>query len=162
MVVASLVAILLTKPQQLGHLRRDADDVVIARPAAYLAAQRFDLGAQPRGFQRVLDCDCEFVEIERLADKVVGAQLERSLYVVQLRIGRDHDDGAGVARFLELFENVDAAGIGQAHVEQHEIRRLVVRHAERSRSRCQPPERDIPTLRTFAGETNGPASRRRR
>ena len=36
--------------------------------------------------------------------------------------------------FLELFEDFDAAGIGQAHVEQHEIGRLVVGHAQRSRA----------------------------
>ena len=36
--------------------------------------------------------------------------------------------------FLELFEDFDAAGVGQAHVQQHEIGRLVVGHAQRSRA----------------------------
>ena len=51
-----------------------------------------------------------------------------------MRVGSNHDDGARVAGFLELFQQLDAAGVGQAHVEQHEIGRLVVGHAQRSRA----------------------------
>ena len=97
MVVASLVAILLDEAQQLRHLLRDADDVVIAGAAAHLAAQRLNFGAQAGGFERVLDGDRELVEVQRLADEIVGAQLQRGLHVLQLRVGGDHDDGASVA-----------------------------------------------------------------
>ena len=68
----------------------------------------------------------EFVEIERLADEVVGAQLERDFHILKLRIGGDHDDGASVAIFLELIENFQAAQVGQAHVEQNQVGRLML------------------------------------
>ena len=78
-------------------------------------------GAQAGSFERVLDGDVQLVEIDRLADEVVGSQLERSFDVVELRIGGDHDDGAGVAAFLELIEHLDAGEIGHADVEQDQI-----------------------------------------
>ena len=107
---------------------------MITGAAAHLTAQRFHLRAQPRGFQRVLDGDRELVEIQRLANEIVGPQLERGLHVLQLRVGGNHDDGARVAGFLQLFQEFNAAGIGQAHVQQHEVGRLVVGHAQRSRA----------------------------
>ena len=90
--MASLAATLCTKLISSVHLRRDGDDFVISGVAPNFSAQRLDFGAQARGFERVLNGDAQFVEIERLADEVVSAQLERVLDVVQLRIGRDHDD----------------------------------------------------------------------
>ena len=63
-------------------------------------------GAQTGGLQGILDGDVEFVEIERLADEIVGAELQCGLDVVQLRVGGDHDDGAGIAVLFELVENL--------------------------------------------------------
>ena len=125
---------LADEAQQVSHLGRHADDVVVAGTASHFAAQSLNFGAQAGGFQRVLDGDLKFVEIERLADEIVGAQLEGSFYVLQLRVSRDHDHCASVTGLLNLFQDVDAAGVGQAHVEQHEIRRLVMRYSERSRT----------------------------
>ena len=42
---------------------------MIAGAALHLAAQRLDFRAQVRSFERVLDGDAEFVEVERLADR---------------------------------------------------------------------------------------------
>ena len=94
MVVASLEATFCTKFISSVIFGETRDHFVIAGAPAHFAAQRLDLGAQPRGFERVLDGDVQFVEIERLADEVVGAQLERGLDVIELGIGGDHDDGA--------------------------------------------------------------------
>ncbi len=116
---------------ELRHLRRNAHHAVISSIAAHLAAQGLDFGAQARGLERVLDGDVELVEIDRLADKVVSAELERGFDIVELRIGGDHDDGAGVATFLELIEDFDAGEVGHAHVEQDEIGRLVLRQFKR-------------------------------
>src|SRR5581483_10993108 len=88
------------KAHQLGHLGGLADDLVVSRAAADFTAQGLDFAAQLVGFERVLDGDVEFVEVERLADEVVGAEFERHLNVVELRVGGDHDDGAGVTVLL--------------------------------------------------------------
>jgi hypothetical protein len=125
---------LADEPEQFCHLRRNAYHIVVSGAPANFPTQRFDFGTQTGGFERILDRDRQLVEVERLADEVVGPQLERVLDVVQLRVRRDHNDGARVVGFLDLLENVEAAGIGQAHVKQHEIRRLVMRHAKRSRT----------------------------
>src|SRR5208283_5740412 len=72
------------KVHELGHLGGDADHAVISGYAADFAAQGLNLGAQTGGFECVLDGDVELVEIDRLADEVVGAQLEGSFDVVEL------------------------------------------------------------------------------
>ena len=133
--VASLAATLLYEAHQLGRLRRDGDDFVITGGAADLATQRLDLGAQARRFQRILDGDAQFFEVERLADEVVGAQLKRGLHVIELRIGRDHDDRRRVGSFLNLLENLDAAQVGHADVEQNQVGRFV---AGRGAGRVRP------------------------
>ena len=69
----------------------------------------------------ILDGDVKLVEIDGLADEVVGAELEGGFDVVELRVGGDHDDGAGVAIFLELIEDLDAGEVGHANVEQDEV-----------------------------------------
>ena len=81
-----------------------------------------------------LTVDRQFVEVQRLPHEVVGAKLERSLHILQLRIGRDHNDRARIAGLLQLFQEFNAVGVGQAHVEQHEVGRLVLSHAERGRA----------------------------
>ena len=107
---------------------------MVAGATAYFTAQRLDLGAQAGRFQSVLDGDRELVEIKWLADEVVSAELEGGLYVVQLRVSGDHDDRARVVVFLDLFEDVDTAGVRQTHVQQHEVGALVMRYAKRSRA----------------------------
>ena len=116
---------------ELGHLGGDADHAVITGTAAHLTAQSLDLGAQGGGLERVFDGDVKFVEIDWLAYKVVGSELERGFDVVKLRIGGDHDDGAGVTILLELIKHLNAAEVGHAHVEQNEVRRLALRQFER-------------------------------
>ena len=63
----------------------------------------------------------EFVEVDGLADEVIGTELEGGFDVVELRVGGDHDDGAGVAIFFELVEDFDAGEVGHADVEQDEV-----------------------------------------
>ncbi len=112
--------------QQLGHLGRDANHVVIAGAPVHFSTQGLHFGSQARGLERVLDGDVQFVEVERLADEVVGAQLEGGLHVVELRVGGNHDDGARVPVLLELVQHLQAAQVGHAHVEQHEVGRFML------------------------------------
>ena len=119
-------------------MARDADHAVITGSAAHLTAQRLDFGAQAGGLDRVLDGHVQLVEIDRFAHEVVGPELERGFDVVELRIGGDHDDGAGVAILLELIEHFDAAEVGHAHVEQDEIGCFALRQFERGFRRRRP------------------------
>ena len=121
----------LDEDHHLLHFFRFGDNVVIAGAAPDLSAQRFDLVAQAAGFERVLDGDGEFVEIEGLADEIVGAELERVFHVVELRIGGDHDDGARATVGLDVLQHLETADVGQAHVEQHQVRDFLVREANR-------------------------------
>ena len=80
--------------------------------------------------ERVLDSDVQFLEVERLANEVIGAQLESCLYVVELGVGGNHDDGARIPVLLELVQHLQAAEVGHTHVEQHEVGGFVLGHFE--------------------------------
>ncbi len=117
---------LADKVHELRHLGRDTSHVVIAGAATNLAAQGLYLTAQTGGLERILDGDVKFIEVEWLAHEIVSAELKRGLNVVELWISGDHNDGAGVATPLELFQNFQAADVGQAHVEKNEVGRFVL------------------------------------
>jgi len=126
--MASLAATLRTK---FDHLRRDAHYAVITDSAAYLTSQGLDFGAQARGLERVLDGNVELIEIDGLAYEIEGPELECGFDIVQLRIGGDHDDGAGIASLLELIQHLDTGEVRHADVEEDEIGRFVLRQFER-------------------------------
>ena len=88
------------------------------------------LAAQVRGLQCIPDGCLQFVEIDRLAHEVVRAQLEGCFHVVELRIGRNHDDGARVACLLQLIQHLNAGKVGHADVEQREVGGFLARQAK--------------------------------
>src|SRR5208282_4266737 len=96
----------LHEVHQFGRLGRHRDHFVIAGVPANLTPQRLNLAPQVVSFQRILDRDVEFFEIQRLAHEIVSAQLESGLDVVQLRVGGNHDDGGGSAALFELFQDL--------------------------------------------------------
>ncbi len=122
---------LFDEVHQFRHLGRNAHHVAIAGSASHLASQGLDFGAQAGGFKSVLDGNVQLIEIHRLAHEVVGPELERGLDVVELRIGGDHDDGAGVAILPELIEHFDAGEVRHADVEQDQIGRFMLGEFER-------------------------------
>jgi len=80
----------------------------------HFATQRLNLAAQAGSLECILDGDVEFLEIERLADEVVRAELQGSFHVIQLRVSRDHDHGASVPVLFELIKDFEAAKVGHA------------------------------------------------
>ena len=61
----------------LPHRRRLADDRVEAEFAFLVAPQCAHFAAQLAGFQRLLDEQRHFIEMERLVDVVIRAELHR-------------------------------------------------------------------------------------
>ncbi len=118
--------------------------------------------ARARSLERVLDGKLQFVEVDRLADKIVSAQLERGLHVIELRIGGDHDDRGAAAVLLELIEHLDAGQVGQAYIEKHEVGRFALGEPQCSFAGVWLRPRNIPTLRTSDEATISPGARRRR
>ena len=121
---------LADKSHQLAHFARNGDHVVVAGALANLAAQRLNFVSQARSFQRVLHGHGQLVEIQRLADEVVGSHLERGFHVIELRIGSHHDHGANVACLFQPIQHIQPAQIRQSDVQQDEVRRLSMGHAQ--------------------------------
>src|SRR5215468_5150650 len=88
------------KIHQLNHFAGYANHIVVTSATLHLSTQGLYLAAQTRGFQCVLDGDVQLFEVEWLADEIERAQLESRLNIIQLWIGRNHNDGASIAVFL--------------------------------------------------------------
>jgi len=105
---------------QLGHLRRDAYDAVVSPIRGVLHCASLDFGAQLVASSAFLMVMCSSSK-SRACPRSRRRRVERGFDVVELGIGGDHDDGAGVSTFLECIQNLDAAEVRHAHVEQDEV-----------------------------------------
>ena len=104
---------------QLIDRRRGADQVELAAGAQ---PQLGILPAQLRGLDRASDEEQEPVGLERLLDKVVGADLDRLDRGFDRAVPADHDDRDGRHLGAQLAQDRDAVELAalQPYVEDHE------------------------------------------
>ena len=74
-------------------------------------------GRRPQ-FQGGIDQIAQLFERHRLADKVEGARLEGANGAVHIAMGRNHGHRQPGMMPLYVFDQLDAAAIGQAHIGQ--------------------------------------------
>ena len=87
----------------------------------WLRPQRADLAAQTAGLERLLDEQHHFVEIERLVDVVVRAELHRLDGVLDRR-KRGHQDDQRLGRLLlDALQHRQPVAVRQLEVEQNEV-----------------------------------------
>ena len=79
------------------------------------------LGSAPRPAQHGLDACEQLQETERFGDVVVGTALEAGHLVRLLSAGGQHDDRDAVVVLPDPLAHVDAAELGQHHVEDHHV-----------------------------------------
>jgi hypothetical protein len=120
--------------QNLLHLLRFGDYLVISGAATNLASQILDFVFQAAGLERVTDGDCKLVEVERFADEIIGAKFQCPLHIVKLRVGGDHDDCSSAVVLLDVLKDVEPAHVRKSDVEQYEIGQLVVSGAYAARA----------------------------
>jgi hypothetical protein len=80
--------------------------------------------AQARGFHRAFDHHHQLVDVERLADEIVGALLDRGDRDLDIAVARDDDDRhIGIVE-LDHFEDVDPvhAAVLEPDIEDHQPR----------------------------------------
>ena len=85
------------------------------------AAQRPDFAAQLTRLERLLDEHGHLVEIERLVDVVIRAELHRLDGVLDRGERRHQDDQRLRRLLLDLAQHAQAIAVGQLEVEQDEI-----------------------------------------
>ncbi len=83
---------LLRDGQHLAHRRRVADDLIETELLRALAAKHVHFAAKLARFDRVANRDLKFFEVDRLADKVVGAAAEGRDRLIDQHVRGDHDD----------------------------------------------------------------------
>src|SRR5688572_18000255 len=105
-----------------------------SQPARWSTTQRktsvstdYKLGAQE--LLRRLD---ELLRVERLADERLCAPLGRGLgrSLVDLAAEHDHGDGVDAVALADATQHLPAVHLGHHHVEEDEIRRLLVEGSE--------------------------------
>jgi len=91
-----------------------------------LVAEAIHFIPQTGMFESGLDGELKFVEIHRLDQIVERPPLDGSDDVLDLFIGGDHNDGGRGTMFLELRQDFEATGVGQRHIEEHQVRFLAI------------------------------------
>ena len=107
-------------PQRRDRRRR-ADDALQAVRTGRVRPELPDLAAQPRRLERPLDRRRDFVEIERLVGEVIGAELHRLDGGLDAGVRGQQNHQDVLIELLDLAQDRDAVGVGQAVVEQDEI-----------------------------------------
>ena len=118
---AGLAGDLLEQRPDADHHVAFADDAVEAVGLRLARAQRADLAAQLRRFERLGHQQRDLVHVERLVGVMVGAVLHRLDGVVDARIRGQQDDERVRVGLLDLLEDREAVGVRKAEVEQDEV-----------------------------------------
>jgi hypothetical protein len=109
-----------------------------------------DLPPELGRFERLLHEQRDFVQVERLVRVVEGPLLHRLDGRLHAGNGRQHDDGHVGLAGLDLAQHLEAVGIGQPIVEQHEIHgRTALREGFLG---CRRLEHLVPLLREPLGQ----------
>ena len=123
----------------LAHGRAGADDGAVHVGVRGGLGDHGRLAHPPGHLQRLADHPPQLVQVERLEQVVVGALLHRLDGRVR-RLGHgDEDDRDARVDPADLLVDLQPGLVGQAQVEQNDIRRLGARRARAPRRRCRPP-----------------------
>src|SRR5262245_36415425 len=94
-------------------LRRVADD------QNAWTVDGFPLTTMPLQLERMIEREAQFLQVDRLADEIVGAASQSRDSVLEQRLGRDHNHCRLWAASLDLAQQVEAGTVGQVDVQQY-------------------------------------------
>ena len=69
--------------------------------------------------------------VERFADVVVGTRPHRTRCIIGSAVGRNHDDWQTSPPQFYLRQHLKTVHIRQLHIEQHQVRRLLINARQR-------------------------------
>ena len=116
--------------EHLLHMAAVTDNVFDAELAFMGGAQVSDLLAKLTGFERLLDDNRQFVEIERLVDIIIRTETHSLDSGLKHAKGRNHDHDNLAVDLLDLFQHLKAIHAGQLDVKQHQLRGVFLNHPQ--------------------------------
>jgi hypothetical protein len=107
-------------------------DLHFLRPRVEHDRPADELGLRPaaRAPQQRVDASEQLLDVERLHDVVVGAELQRFDLVLPAVASREHEDRIRLAVGAHLLDQLDAGNRRQAEVDDREIDRILLRVVE--------------------------------
>ena len=112
------------------HLRAAADQQVALGPLGAGVGQHDRLVHQPADLDRLVDLLPELLDVQRLVDVVVGAELDRLDRRLARRDARDEDHRQLRVEVVDPPVEVQPRGLGQQDVEQDDVRVLLLDQGE--------------------------------
>src|SRR5262245_55675864 len=125
-------------------LRRVADD------QNAWTVDGFPLTTMSLQLERMIEREAQFLQVDRLADEVVGAASQSRDSILEQRLGRNHNHGRPRAAALDLGQQVEAGAVWQIDVEQQRGGPLCNKGRQRRRSRLGFDRLVIPTAQSLA------------
>jgi hypothetical protein len=116
--------------EDLLHGLGPRDHVLEAVLALDLALQPRDLSPQRALGQGLVDQEQELLDLERLGDVVVGAELDRLDRGLDRAEGGDHDDVRRVGEGADVADQIEAVEVGHPQVGDHQLDWLGARGLE--------------------------------
>ena len=98
-----------------------ADQPVDSLEPLDFLSQAGDFIFQTGVFERVLDGQLEFIEVDRFDQVVESALLYCHNNVFYPFVGGYHDNGRGGAQFIEPGQQFKAASVGKSDIEQNQV-----------------------------------------
>ena len=97
--------------------------------------------------QQGADAGDQLAQVVRLGEVVVGAHLEAEDLVHLVRLHGEHEDGLPQAELADLAAEVEPVAVGQAHVEDDELRGVIASEGRPRRRRWSPSAPGSPRCR---------------
>jgi hypothetical protein len=118
--------------QKVADLRGGADEVVAGLQPVHIALERDVATLETLPLHRLLEDRLELAELAGLGEEVLRALLHGADRLLHRAVGGEHDHRGRGGQFLDLAQQVDAAAVGQPHIEQHDVEHLLCEQLSRS------------------------------
>ena len=138
--------------EQLADLRRAADEALGRLQPLHLALERRVAALQVLALECLLEHRLQLGQLARLGEEVERAELHGADRLLDRSVGGEHQHFDLRRALLDLAQQVEAAAVGEPHVQQHQVERLLHEQAASLVQRTRPGDAVTGALKLLADQ----------